>query len=68
MDVVSTWSFTVRDILTLFTSQWHVPVCTLFEGYIVDWPKHPMHETLETSEGWVEHKVYMVEGSALKSS
>jgi hypothetical protein len=65
MDAVSTWSFMVRDILTIFTSQWHVPVCALFEGRIVDRPERPMPETPETSGGWVEHEVYMIEGIIL---
>ena len=65
MDVVSTWSFMVRDILTIFTSQWHVPICALFKGHVVDRAEHPMPETLETSGVWVEHKVYMIEGIIL---
>ena len=65
MDAVSTSFFMVRDIVTIITSQWHVPVCALFKGRIVDRPKHPMHETPETSGGWVEHEVYMVEGIIL---
>ena len=66
MDVViSIWSFTVRDILTIFTSQWHVPICTLFEGCVIDYPKNPMLETPETSGGWVEHGLYMIKGIIL---
>jgi len=56
---------TARDILTVFTSQWHVPVCALFKGRIVDRLEHPMPETPETSGGWVEHEVYMIEGIIL---
>jgi hypothetical protein len=55
----------VRGILTIFTSQWHVPVCALFKGRIVDRPEHPMPGTPETSGGWVKHEVYMIEGTIL---
>jgi hypothetical protein len=53
------------DILTIFMPQWHVPICALFNGRIVDRPEHPMPDTLETSGGWVEHEVYMIEGTIL---
>jgi len=65
MDAVCTSFLTVRNILTIFTSQWHVPVCALFEGRIVDRPGHLMPETPETSGSWVEHEVYMIEGIIL---
>ena len=63
MDAVCTSFLMARNIvLTIFTSQWHVPVCALFEGRIVD---RPGHLTPETSGGWVEHEVYMIEGIIL---
>jgi hypothetical protein len=39
--------------------QWHVPVCAIFKGRVVDLP-----ETPETSGGEV-HEIYMVEGIIL---
>jgi len=45
--------------------QWHVPVCALFKGRIVDRPEHPMPDAPETSGGSVEHEVYMMEGIIL---
>lgn len=45
--------------------QWHVPVCALFKGRVVDKPKHPMLGTPETSGGEVEHEVYMLQGVIL---
>jgi hypothetical protein len=44
---------------------WHVPVCALFEGRIVDRPEHAMPGTPETSGGCVEHEVFMIEGIIL---
>ncbi|KAF8806483.1 hypothetical protein BYT27DRAFT_7257207 [Phlegmacium glaucopus] len=44
---------------------WHVPVCALFKGRVVDKPKHSMPRTPETSGGNVEHKVYMLQGIIL---
>jgi len=44
---------------------WHVPVCALFKGRLVDRPESSMPETPETSGGKVEHEVYMVEGIIL---
>jgi hypothetical protein len=49
----------------IYSFQWHVPVCALFKGRIVDRPKHPMSDTPETSGGTVEHEVYMMEGIIL---
>ena len=46
------------------TSQWHVPICTLFEGCI-DCPEHTMPAMPEMSGGCVEHKVFMIEGIIL---
>lgn len=43
--------------------QWHVPVCALFKGRVVDLLETPMPET--PSGGEVEHEVYMVEGIIL---
>lgn len=42
-----------------------MPVCALFKGRIVDSPKHPTPNTLETSGGMIEHEVYMIEGIIL---
>ncbi|KAF5386868.1 hypothetical protein D9615_002081 [Tricholomella constricta] len=44
---------------------WHVPVCALFRGRVVDRPEHPMPVTLNTSGGSIEHEVYMLEGIIL---
>ncbi|KAF5373290.1 hypothetical protein D9615_007371 [Tricholomella constricta] len=44
---------------------WHVPVCSLFKGRLVDQPESFMPETPETSRGQVDHKVYMTEGIIL---
>jgi hypothetical protein len=45
--------------------QWHVPVCALFKGRLVDQPETSMPETPETSGGEAEHEVYMGEGILL---
>ncbi|KAF5373358.1 hypothetical protein D9615_007367 [Tricholomella constricta] len=44
---------------------WHVPICSLFKGRLVDRPESSMPETPETSGGQVEHEVYMIEGIIL---
>jgi hypothetical protein len=46
-------------------SQWHVPVCALFKGRLIDRPDAPMLGTPETSGGEVEHDIYMLEGTIL---
>ena len=40
--------------------QWHVPVCALFKGRLVDTPGSPMH-----GGGEIEHEVSMAEGILL---
>ena len=45
--------------------QWHVPLCALFKGRVVDLPETPIPETPETSGGKVEHKILMIEGIIL---
>ena len=45
--------------------QWHVPVCALFKGRVVDKPKNFMPGTPETSWGGVEHEVFMLQGIIL---
>jgi len=44
---------------------WHVPICGLFKGRVVDKPESPMPGTPETSGGEVEHEVYMLQGILL---
>jgi len=45
--------------------QWHVPVCALFKGRLVDTPESPMPRTEHSSGGEVEHEVSMAEGILL---
>jgi hypothetical protein len=45
--------------------QWHVPVCALFRGRVLDKPENTMPRTSETSGGAAEHQVYMVQGIIL---
>ena len=53
------------DDMAYYLLQWHVPVCALFKGRIVDRPEHPMPDTPETSGSMVEHEVYMMGGIIL---
>jgi hypothetical protein len=46
--------------------QWHVPVCALFKGRLVDTPEAPMSSTEHTSGGEIEHEVSMAEGILLE--
>lgn len=48
--------------------QWHVPVCALFKGRLVDTPESPMPGTEHTSGGEIEHEVSMAEGILLEVS
>lgn len=41
-----------------FFLQWHVPVCALFKGHVVDRPEHLISDT---PGGTIAHKVYMME-------
>jgi len=52
-------------VLRVDIVQWHVPVCALFKGRVVDKPKHHTPGTPETSGGEVEHEVYMLQGIIL---
>jgi len=38
---------------------WYVPICSLFNGRLIDKPETPMPETPETSGGEVEHEVFL---------
>ena len=49
----------------MFFVQWHVPVCALFKGRVVDKPENLMPATPETSGGGVEHQVFMLQGIIL---
>jgi hypothetical protein len=46
--------------------QWHVPVCGLFKGRLVDRPEVPLPATGETSRGRIEHEIYTIEGVLLE--
>lgn len=47
-------------IYSLVTSaQWYVPICSLFNGRLINKPETPMPETPETSGGEVEYEVYL---------
>lgn len=50
-----------RPTISTFV-QWHVPICALFKGRIVDKPEYPMPAT---PGGEIEHEVYMTEGIIL---
>ena len=43
----------------LTSAQWYVPICSLFNGRLVDKLETPMPETPETSGGEVEHEVFL---------
>lgn len=53
----------VYNLITFW--QWHVPVCALFKGRLVDKPESPMLATAQTSGGEAEHEVSMAEGTLL---
>lgn len=40
-------------------AQWYVPICSLFNGRLVDKPETLMAETPETSDREVEHEVFL---------
>jgi len=43
------------------TSQWHVPICQLFEGRIVDQPEEQLvPKTTLTLGGCVEHELFVL--------
>ena len=42
-----------------------MPTCGLFYGRLVDRPESVMPAIRETSGGWVEHEVYMLDGILL---
>ena len=64
MNAVCCTVFITRGSL-IPSSQWHVPVCALFKGRIVDRPEHPVPDTPEISGGTVEHEADMTEGIIL---
>lgn len=43
------------------TSQWHVPLCQLFRGRIVDKPEERLPATTLTSGGFVEHELFVLD-------
>jgi hypothetical protein len=43
------------------TSQWHVPLCQLFRGRIVDKPEERLPRTTLTSGGFVEHELFVLD-------
>ena len=47
--------------MLLTTSQWHVPICQLFEGRIVDKPEERLPKTTLTSGGCVEHELFVLD-------
>jgi hypothetical protein len=52
-------SLTSSYVSTSNSSQWYVPVCSLFSGHLVDKPENPMPSTPETPGGEVEHEVFL---------
>lgn len=44
---------------------WHVPVCALFKGRMVDMLENPMLDTSKISTGDVQHEVHMLQGIIL---
>ena len=49
------------DVADSDTLQWHVPLCQLFRGCIIDKPEEWPSGTTLMSGGFVEHELYVLD-------
>lgn len=58
LEVVHMFQLSIYPSLTSYM-QWYVPICSLFNGCLVNKHETPMPETPETSGREIKHKVFL---------